>query len=280
MTPLFKGKVREIYDVSDKHLVIVTTDRISAFDNILPIQIKNKGVVLNKISNFWFDKTKNIISNHIIETDVNNMPSFFHDDFYRDRTVMVKKLNMIPIEFVVRGYIFGSMWEAYKSGDSFSGNMLSDNYLQAQKLNWPILTPAMKNNIGHDEYVDIKTVEECLGCELTKRIVEVCFELYENCSKYALERGLIIADTKFEFGLDSNGSLILADEIFTPDSSRYWDVSDYAVGSSPKSFDKQLLRDWLLDNRVDGEFQFDNIPKSIIYDTEKIYNECLNRLVH
>lgn len=135
MTPLFKGKVREIYDVSDKHLVIVTTDRISAFDNILPIQIKNKGVVLNKISNFWFDKTKNIISNHIIETDVNNMPSFFHDDFYRDRTVMVKKLNMIPIEFVVRGYIFGSMWEAYKSGDSFSGNMLSDNYLQAQKLN-------------------------------------------------------------------------------------------------------------------------------------------------
>lgn len=280
MTPLFKGKVREIYDISDDHLIIVTTDRISAFDNILPITIKNKGIVLNKLSNFWFDKTKSIVANHIVETDVKNMPAFFQNEYFDNRTVMVKKLDMLPIEFVVRGYMFGSMWESYKKGEDFGGNVLSGNYMQAQKLDMSILTPAMKNNVGHDEYVDIKRVEADLGVKLTKQIVEACFELYKKCSRYALERGLIIADTKFEFGLDRQGNLILADEIFTPDSSRYWDAADYTVGVSPKSFDKQLLRDWLLNNRENGEFQFDKIPPDILNETEKIYNECLKRLVN
>ena len=278
MEPIFSGKVREIYDISDKYLVIVTTDRISAFDNILPVPIKGKGIVLNKLSNFWFDKTRNIIPNHIIDDRVENMPSFFQNEFFRERTVMVEKLNMLPYEFVVRGYMFGSMWNAYKNGKSFCGAMLPDHYELAQKLEQPVLTPALKHNTGHDEYVSIEDVESRLGIGMTKQITETCFKLYEVCSKYAFTKGLIIADAKFEFGQNNQGELVLADEIFTPDSSRYWDAGSYKVGVSPNSFDKQFLRDWLLDNRVNGVFQYDKVPENVLVQTEKLYNECLNRL--
>lgn len=212
MERIYSGKVREIYDISDKYLVIVTTDRISAFDHILPVLIKDKGVVLNKLSNFWFKKTSDIVSNHIIDDRVENMPSFFQNDFCRERTVMVKKLNMLP------------------------------------------------HDIGHDEYVSIEEVESRIGAEMTKQITEICFKLYEECSEYAFSKGLIIADAKFEFGQNGQGELVLADEIFTPDSSRYWDAGSYKVGVSPDSFDKQFLRDWLLNNKVNGEFQFDKVP--------------------
>ncbi|MDE5866865.1 MAG: phosphoribosylaminoimidazolesuccinocarboxamide synthase, partial [Lachnospiraceae bacterium] len=259
MKPIYSGKVREIYDISDKHLVIVTTDRISAFDHILPVMINSKGIVLNRLSNFWFDKTRDIVSNHIIDDKVENMPSFFHDEFFRERTVMVEKLNMLPFEFVVRGYMYGSMWKAYNSGEQFCGNILLGNYKLAQKLEQPILTPALKHDIGHDEYVSMEKVESRIGTELTKQITGICFRLYEECSEYAFSKGLIIADAKFEFGRNVKGELVLADEIFTPDSSRYWDAANYKVGVSPNSFDKQFLRDWLLNNKVNGEFQFDKV---------------------
>jgi phosphoribosylaminoimidazole-succinocarboxamide synthase len=280
MKPIYSGHVHEIYNISAENLVIVTTDRISAFDNILPTLIKKKGVVLNKISNFWFNKTKNIVINHIVDNKIENMPDFFHNESFRDRTIMVDKLNIFPFEFIVRGYIFGRMWKAYKNGESFCGNVISGDYKLAQKLKYPIITPTTKCDNGHDEIVDIKYVESHLGTELTKQISEICFNLYEECSKYAFSKGLIIADTKFEFGQNRQNQLVLADEIFTPDSSRFWNISDYEIGVSPKSFDKQLIRDWLLNNKINDEFQFDKIPKIILVQTEQIYNECLNRLVN
>ncbi|MDE5597446.1 MAG: phosphoribosylaminoimidazolesuccinocarboxamide synthase, partial [Lachnospiraceae bacterium] len=218
MKPIYSGKVREIYDISDKHLVIVTTDRISAFDHILPVQVNGKGIVLNKLSNFWFDKTRNIIANHIVDDRVENMLSFFQDEFFKERTVMVKKLNMLPYEFVVRGYMYGSMWKAYNNGEQFCGTILPKNYKLAEKLEQPILTPALKHDIGHDEYVSMEEIESKIGTEITKQITEICFRLYKVCSEYALAKGLIIADAKFEFGLNEQGELVLADEIFTPDS--------------------------------------------------------------
>lgn len=280
MKPIYSGKVREIYDISDNNLVIVTTDRISAFDNILPTLVKDKGIILNKLSNFWFDKTKNIVPNHIIDDNTANMPSFFQDDYFRDRTVMIEKLNMIPFEFVVRGYLFGSMWKAYSNGEPFCGAVLPKHYRLAQKLEQPILTPAFKHDVGHDEYITMEEVQSRIGTALTEQITQICFRLYEECSDYAFSKGLIIADAKFEFGQNKQGKLILADEIFTPDSSRYWDAATYQTGTSPNSYDKQFLRDWLLNNKRNGEFQFDNVPEIILTQTQKLYYECLNRLVN
>lgn len=279
MKPIYSGKVREIYDVSDKQLVIVATDRISAFDSILPVQIKGKGKVLNQLSNFWFGKTRDIVPNHIIDDRIETMPSFFQKEYFSGRSVLVKKLNMLPYEFVVRGYLFGSMWEAYEKGESFCGVKLREGYRLAQKLEQLVCTPAIKHDRGHDEYVDMQEIENKLGCERTKKIVNYCFELYKTCSEYALSRGLIIADAKFEFGQDENGQLILADEIFTPDAGRFWDAENYKVGIFPESYDKQFLRDWLLANRVVGKFQFDKISQDVLLRTEQLYNVCLIRLI-
>ena len=193
---------------------------------------------------------------------------------------MVKKLNMLPYEFVVRGYMYGSMWKAYNNGEQFCGIALPEDYKQAQKLEQPILTPALKHDIEHDEYASMEEVASGIGTETTKQIAEICFRLYEVCSEYALSKGLIIADAKFEFGWDEQGELVLADEIFTPDSSRYWDVDSYKVGTSPNSFDKQFLRDWLLNNKINGEFQFDKVPEKVLIQTEKLYKECLNKLLN
>lgn len=280
MEPIYSGKVREIYDISDQHFVIVTTDRISAFDHILPAPVKDKGIVLNKISNFWFEKTRNIVPNHMVDDRIEKMPPFFQRDYFRERTVMVQKLKMIPFEFVVRGYLFGSMWNAYENGESFCGIALTGQYQQAQKLERTILTPARKHDVGHDEYVSMKEVEEELGNELTARIMESCFRLYEVCSEFAFSKGLIIADAKFEFGQNEGGELVLADELCTPDSSRYWDAASYEAGVTPNSYDKQFLRDWLLAHRVDGELPFDKVPESVLIQTEKRYQECLGRLIH
>lgn len=278
MKPIYSGKVRELYDISDQNLVIVTTDRISAFDSILPMPVKGKGIVLNKLSNFWFHKTQNIVPNHIIDDRVENMPSFFQNEFFKDRTVMVEKLNMLPFEFVVRGYMFGSMWKAYENGESFCETVLPDHCQQAQKLERPVLTPALKHDTEHDEYVSMEELKSRLGAETTRQITEICFRLYEMCSEYALSKGLIIADAKFEFGRNRQGNLVLADEIFTPDSSRYWVASTYKTGTSPNSYDKQFLRDWLLQHKVNGEFQYDKVPEDVLLQTEKLYQECLHRL--
>lgn len=278
MNLLSKGKVREVYEVSNDKLVIVTTDRLSAYDVIIPKTVKDKGKVLNKLSLFWFDYTKSIASNHIISNNIYDMPKFFHKDEFKGRTVLVKRLKMLPYEFIVRGYMFGNMWAAYKEGKEFCGHKIVGSYDMAQKLESPLITPSIKRNEGHDEYVDYKFLEEDLGQDMAQKIKKICLKLYDECYRYAYDKGIIIADTKFEFGLDANNELVLADEIFTPDSSRFWSLENYKTGVSPESYDKQKVRDWLLNNKVDGKMQFDNVPQAIISETESIYRQCIDKL--
>ena len=273
MKKLISGKVRDVYEVSDDKLVIVTTDRISAFDVILAKPIRGKGKVLSAASLFWFDYTKDIIPNHIISSDLKDMPAFFQTSEYEGRTLLVKKLKMIPFECVVRGYIFGHMWEAYQAEKPFCGRKIIGNYKLAGKLPIPLFTPSTKAKV--DEYTSFQLFTEALGSQLANQIKEVSLNLYAACYKYAYGRGLIVADTKFEFGLDENNNLILADEIFTPDSSRVWSFSKYQEGISPESYDKQLIRDWLQNNKKCGKMQFDRIPDEIIHKTSNIYSNYL-----
>jgi len=275
---LISGKVREVYEVSDNKLVIVTTDRISAFDVILPKPVTDKGKVLNAISLFWFNFTKGIIPNHIISGDLKDMPEFFQKDEFEGRTVLVKKLKMLPFEFIIRGYMFGHMWEAYSKGQEFCGQKIDDDYKLAEKLAAPLFTPSTKAHIGHDEYISVKHVADTIGAELAGRIERISLELYNTCYNYAYNKNIIIADTKFEFGLDENDNLFVADEILTPDSSRFWSLSDYKMGVSPKSYDKQLVRDWLTENKKNGEMQFDNVSDDVLRKTSEIYAECLRKI--
>jgi phosphoribosylaminoimidazole-succinocarboxamide synthase len=280
MKPFIHGKVRDVYDIGDDRLIIVTTDRISAFDVVLPVDIRNKGIVLNKISLFWFNYTKSIIENHFLSDNLQDMPDFFQKEYYYERTILVKKLKIIPYEFVVRGYMFGNLWNAYQDGKNPYKDKINKNYKLAEKLEEPILTPAIKNQTGHDEYVDMDYVLSALGKPITDKIENICLALYEKCFNYAFQKGIIIADTKFEFGLDNNGNLVLADEIFTPDSSRFWNLSEYKTGISPGSYDKQYLRDWLLNNKVNNIMQFDKIPGDVIEKTENIYQECMAKIIN
>lgn len=265
MKPVYSGKVREIYEAGEDRLVIVTTDRISAFDHILPVEVPGKGVVLNTLSNFWFEKTRHIVLNHIVSVREEELPEGFRGEEFAGRTVLTERLEMLPFEFVVRGYCFGSLWKICRSGGK---------YELAQKLEEPVLTPAVKRDTGHDEYVDMGEVEKALGKPLAGRIQEICLALYKLGSKHALERGLIIADAKFEFGRNARGELALGDELFTPDSSRFWDAKEYRVGISPPSYDKQVLRDWLAEHGMD----FDHVPERVLRRTEEIYRECLERI--
>jgi len=279
MEKIISGKVRDVYDVSEDRLAIVTTDRISAFDVILSKPVRDKGKVLNAVSLFWFDYTKDIIQNHIISSDLGDMPEFFQKSEFEGRTVLVKKLKILPFEIIVRGYMFGNMWESYSKGKEFCGYKIEGDYQLAEKLAAPLFTPSTKAHVGHDEYISVAQFRDALGAELADKVAETSIKIYETCYKYAYEKGIIIADTKFEFGLDENGNLVLADEVLTPDSSRFWSLADYAVGSSPKSYDKQFVRDWLLNNKVNGEMQFDNVPDDILGRTSEIYAECLQKIV-
>jgi phosphoribosylaminoimidazole-succinocarboxamide synthase len=276
MKTLISGKVRDVYEVSDDALVIVTTDRISAFDVILPTPIDGKGVVLNQLSLFWFDYTQDVVKNHVLSSKPEDMPEFFRKPEFEGRTVLVKKLKMLPYEFVVRGYMFGSMWDTYKREKSFCGYTFDREYQQAEKLDQPILTPSAKNSEGHDENISVARLREETGAEFTERITELCISLYNRCYEYAQSRGIIIADTKFELGYDESGRLVLADEIFTPDSSRFWDAAEYKIGTSPKSFDKQFVRDWLTANGKKGVAA--EIPADIAAQTSAIYRDCLRKI--
>jgi len=271
MEKIISGKVRDVFKISEKELVIVTTDRISAFDVILPSLIPDKGRVLNQIALFWFNYTKDLVPNHLLNGE---LPDEFRGEEYRERTILVKRLTMLPFEFVVRGYMFGHMWETYKQGEDFCGYRFADKYQQAQKLFTPILTPSTKADIG-DEYITMQTVADVVGDGMAEKIEHICFALYERCYKYAYQRGIIIADTKFEFGYDENGQLYLADEIFTPDSSRFWSVADYQIGISPQSYDKQFVRDWLIEQGKDGVKPAPKLPTDIIEKTAALYTECL-----
>ena len=279
MKKLISGKVREVYEVSDNELVIVTTDRISAFDVILSKSVVDKGKVLNAVSLFWFDLTKDVIPNHILSSAIKDMPEYFRKSEFESRVVLVKKLKILPFEFIIRGYMFGHMWESYSNSREFCGLKIDGEYSLAEKLDSPLFTPSTKAHVGHDEYISFEHVADTIGEALAAEIKEISLKLYELCYNYAYDKGIIIADTKFEFGLDETGKLVLADEILTPDSSRFWSLSDYKTGFSPKSYDKQFVRDWLLNNKTGGEMQFDNVPDDILQKTSDIYKECLRRLI-
>ena len=280
MKKIISGKVREVYDLEDGRMVIVTTDRISAFDVILPTMITDKGKVLNTLSNFWFDYTKDIVKNHMLSSDLKDMPKEFQKPEYEGRTILVQKLKMIPYEVIVRGYMFGSMYEAYKKGEPFLGHSFDKTYQQAEKLSEPIVTPSTKASEGHDINVTIDYMKNDIGLELGNKIEQTALSIYKKCYEHAYKNGIIIADTKFEFGLDENGALVLGDEVLTPDSSRFWDLSKYKTGTSPASYDKQFIRDWLKENNLAGEKSIKAIPSDIVAKTSEIYRECQKKLCH
>ena len=278
MKKIISGKVREVYDLEDGRMVIVTTDRISAFDVILPVDIPNKGKVLNAVSEHWFELTKDICKNHLISSDVKDMPADFQKPEFEGRTMLVKKLKMVPYEVIVRGYMFGSMYEAYKKGEPFLGHSFDKEYQEAEKLAQPICTPSTKAKEGHDINVTLDYMKKDLGEELGTKIEKAALAIYKKCYDYAYERGIIIADTKFEFGLDENGELVLADEVLTPDSSRFWNKDTYKVGTSPASYDKQFVRDWLKANNLAGDPKIKEIPADIVKKTADLYAECQKRI--
>lgn len=273
MKKISSGKVREIYEVDNDKLMIVVSDRISAFDVILPNLVPNKGQVLNRISEFWFDYTKDIVKNHVISTDIKDFPEEFQKEEFQGRSMLVKKLKMIPIECIVRGYITGSGWKSYKENGTVCGIKLPEGLEESQKLPEPIFTPSTKADEGHDENISFERTCEIIGKELAEKVKQKTIEVYSKCAEYAASKGIIIADTKFEFGLDEDGELVLADEVLTPDSSRFWPASEYEVGKSQKSFDKQYMRDWLKENHWDDKNPTP-IPDEVIETTRSKYIEA------
>ena len=278
MKKIISGKVREVYDLEDGRMVIVTTDRISAFDVILPTMITDKGKVLNALSNFWFGYTKDIVKNHMISSSLKDMPAEFQKPEYEGRTILVKKLHMIPYEFIVRGYMFGSMYDVAQKGEPFCGYTFTKKYQEAEKLDKPILTPSTKAKEGHDIYVTVDQMKKDIGEKLGSQIEKVSLEIYNKAYEHAFKNGIIIADTKFEFGLDEKGELVLGDEVLTPDSSRFWNKAEYKVGTSPKSYDKQYLRDWLKANHLNGDANIRSIPQDVVATTSEIYHECQEKI--
>lgn len=255
MKPIKEGKVRQIYDNGD-NLIMVATDRISCFDVILNNVIDKKGSVLTQMSKFWFDYTKDIIDNHMISTSVKDMPKFFQTPEFEGKAMMCKKLQMLPLECIVRGYITGSGWASYKKDGTVCGIKLPEGLQESEKLPEPIYTPSTKAELGdHDINISFEESIEYLekyypgkGLYYATKLKEATILIYKKCADYALSKGIIIADTKFEFGLDEDGNILIADEMLTPDSSRFWPLSEYEVGHSEPSFDKQFARDWLKAN--------------------------------
>jgi len=277
---LNRGKVRDIYDVDAQHMLIVTSDRLSAFDVILPQPIPGKGEVLTRVANFWFERTRHIIPNHLSELPLEQVVT---DPAERallgDRALVVKKLKPLPVEAIVRGYIIGSGWKDYQQTGAVCGIQLPAGLRLADKLPEPIYTPSTKAEIGdHDINVDFEATVALLGRELAEQVRDVSLQIYTECAAYALERGIIIADTKFEFGLDDNGVLHLIDEVLTPDSSRFWPADQYQPGSSPPSFDKQFVRDYLETLDWDKTPPGPELPDEIIARTAEKYAEAEQRL--
>ncbi len=279
--PVKEGKVREIYDIGDS-LIITATDRISAFDVILKNKITDKGTVLTRMSEFWFDFTKDIIPNHMISTDVKDMPEFFRNERFEGNSMKCKKLQMLPVECIVRGYITGSGWKSYQENGTVCGIRLPEGLQESEKLPEPVYTPSTKAEIGdHDENVSYEKTIEILeaqfpgrGAEYAAQLRDYTIALYKKCAEYALGKGIIIADTKFEFGLDENGNVILGDEMLTPDSSRFWPLEGYRPGQGQPSYDKQFVRDWLKAN-PDSDYL---LPDDVIRKTEDKYREAYELL--
>lgn len=279
--PIKEGKVREIYDNGDS-LILVASDRISAFDVILKNLIVGKGIVLTKMSKFWFDLTKDIVPNHMISVDTKDMPEFFQNESFDGRSMMCRKLKMLPVECIVRGYITGSGWNSYLESGEVCGIRLEDGLRESQKLSEPIYTPSTKAEIGdHDENISFEKSIDVIerefpgrGREYAEKIRDYTIALYKKCSEYALERGIIIADTKFEFGVDDAGNIVIGDEMLTPDSSRFWPAEGYEAGKPQPSYDKQFVRDWLKAN-PDSDYL---LPQEVIHKTMSKYKEAFDKL--
>ena len=281
---LSKGKVRDVYALGDDKLLMITTDRLSAFDVVMGQPIPEKGIVLNQMANFWFEKLADVIPNHLTGIDPRSVVPADEVNQVQDRAVVAKRLKPILVEAVVRGYLAGSAWKDYKETGQVCGIALPDGLENAQKLPEPIFTPAAKAEMGeHDENISFDKVIEMIGENLANQIREVSIRLYKKASEYAATRGIIIADTKFEFGLNDAGQLVLMDEILTADSSRFWPAETYHVGSNPPSYDKQFVRDWLETAMVDGKLwpktaPAPALPTDVINKTAEKYREALSRL--
>ncbi len=279
--PVKEGKVREIYDIGDS-LIMTATDRISAFDVILKNKITDKGAILTQMSKFWFDLTQDILPNHMLSIDTADMPEYFQQEKYTGNSMKCQKLTMLPVECIVRGYITGSGWASYKQDGTVCGIRLPEGLLESQQLPEPIYTPSTKAEIGdHDENVSYEKTVELLekefpgrGEEYASKLRDYTLALYKKCAAYALERGIIIADTKFEFGLDEEGNVILGDEMLTPDSSRFWPLEGYVPGKGQPSYDKQFVRDWLKAN-PDSDYL---LPDDVIEKTIAKYKEAFELL--
>ena len=273
-----KGKVRDIYAVGDDKMLIVTSDRLSAFDVVLSDPIPDKGRVLNEMANFWFERLGHIVPNQLTGIDPESVVSEEERPQVRDRSVVVKKLKPLPIEAVVRGYIIGSGWKDYQRTGQICGIELPKGLQQAQKLPRPIFTPATKAETGHDENISFAEVEKLIGADLAAKVRDISIRLYQEAADYAAGRGILIADTKFEFGLDAKKDLVLIDEVLTADSSRFWPADSYRVGVSPPSFDKQFVRDYLETLDWNKEPPAPRLPADVIARTSEKYREALQRL--
>lgn len=281
LKPIKEGKVREIYDNGD-NLIMVATDRISCFDVILNNEVKKKGTVLTQMSKFWFDYTSDILPNHMISVDTKDMPEYFQQEKFEGKSMLCRKLNMLPIECIVRGYITGSGWASYQETGKVCGIELPEGLQESQQLPEPIYTPSTKAEIGdHDENISfeqsIAHLEKYFpghGEEYATKIKDCTIALYKKCAEYALSKGIIIADTKFEFGLDENGNIVIGDEMLTPDSSRFWPADGYEVGHSQPSFDKQFARDWLKANPGNDW----TLPQEIVDKTIEKYLQAYTML--
>lgn len=277
---IHEGKVRDIYAVDERHLLIVATDRLSAFDVVLPDPIPDKGRVLNRISNFWFGQTRHIVPNHLTDRPLDGVVGDPGErNLLEGRAVIVKRLAALPIEAVVRGYLLGSGWKDYQKTGAVCGVALPGGLKLAERLPAPIFTPATKAAAGaHDENVSFAHVERAIGATLAMQVRDVALAIYNFAAAHARQRGIIIADTKFEFGLDENGQLTLIDEVLTPDSSRFWPADTYRVGTSPPSFDKQFVRDYLETLDWNKQAPGPPLPAEIIERTSEKYREALARL--
>jgi phosphoribosylaminoimidazole-succinocarboxamide synthase len=275
-----RGKVRDIYDLGDQ-LLIVATDRISAFDVVMPNPIPDKGRILTQLSKFWFDLTREIVSNHVISTEVKDYPKDCepYKEVLKDRSMLVKKAKVLPIECVVRGYLSGSGWEEYQKTGEVCGIHLPKGLAESSKLEEPIFTPATKAEMGlHDENITFERVEQIIGKDLAQKAKSSSMAIYKKARDFAEQRGILIADTKMEFGIEDE-KLILIDELLTPDSSRFWPKDGYRPGGSQKSFDKQFLRDYLLSIKWDKSPPAPQLPEEIIHKTREKYLEAYKRIV-
>jgi phosphoribosylaminoimidazole-succinocarboxamide synthase len=277
---IHQGKVRDIYDIDANTMLLVSTDRLSAFDVILPTGIANKGAMLTQMANFWFEKLTDVVPNHLTGIDPGSVVSDSAEKAQlANRSVVVKKLKALPIEAIVRGYLVGSGWKEYKAKGTVCEIPLPAGLQEASKLPQPLFTPSSKAAVGeHDENISIAQVEALIGKDLAAQVAQVAIALYSKAAEYALTRGIIIADTKFEFGLDENGVLHVMDEVLTPDSSRFWPAESYAVGKNPPSYDKQYVRDWLEASGWNKTAPAPALPDDVAQKTSEKYMEAFERL--